>query len=598
MILAALSDYYDALSSADADLAPYGWSRQKIGFVVVLNEDGTLHGIEPAPATDEEARKSFSLVVPGQSKPSGSGINPCFLWDNATYMLGWVPEGRAADWAMKRFEAFRQRHVDERDARGSSGAGLGAVASFLESWSPQRLCEESEIADVVSRGFGVFRLRRKRAYVHEHPEVVARWNALVAEGDPEAPRTRSLVSGEPDAAAILHKPKIKGVRGAQSSGALLVSFNFKAVESFSKEQGLVAPVGERDAFRYCTALNRLLADPRRRALVAGTTAVFWAKQPHAIEDLTGHVISGAEDPEVVQRVQSYLDGLRQGISSDLIDDPSTPFFVLGLAPNISRLSVRFWLAASAGAFASRLARHAMALELGGQPDDYVFPTIRRIVAETAPPKGGWPDESSVSPVLTGEVTRAVLGGLAYPRSLLVGVVRRMRSEGIVDSDRRKEGALKVMHRRMSIVKACLLLGAVPIESEVPVSLQEDHESPAYQLGRLFAVIEKTQVDALGLTLNATIRDRYLAGASATPSVVFPRILRLHMHHLGALEHVGQRVNFERLVGSIMQRVDASTGFPANLTIEDQGLFFLGYYQQRQDLYTSKKPKSEPTAVGE
>lgn len=593
MILGALVDYYARLESdPESDVAPFGWSRQRIGFVIVLNPDGSLHAVEPPPGGDADARRRFTLVVPGQSKPTGAGINPCFLWDNAAYLLGLVPEGRDdPGWARMRFEAFRDRHL----AIEGEVADLtyGAVCEFLRSWSPDILAVRQDIIETAT-GFGVFRLRTAQEYVHECESVARYWNGQVATLADHGVDAPSLVTGDVERLARLHEPKIKGVRGGQTSGTLLASFNLEAFESYGKTQGLNAPVGERDAFRYCTALNRLLADDRRRAQVGDATIVFWAARPHPIEDITGYLISGSEDAETVQRVESFFSALRQGRPSDVLNDVPTPFYVLGLSPNASRLSVRFWLAGSVGAFLDRLARHSTALALDGAPEGYVFPTLRRLANETAPPKKGWPDEDKTSPVLAGELVRCVLGGGVYPRSLLTGIVRRIRAEGCVDPGKRKDWRA-ALHRRASIIKACLTYGSVHLQSEIPMSLNEEHPETAYQLGRLFAVLEKTQDEAYGGRLNTTIRDRYFGAASATPATVFPRLLRLHAHHLDKIEHAGRRVNLERLVGGICDRVDAIAAFPSHLPIEGQGLFFLGYYQQRQDLFTSKKSSDTATA---
>lgn len=588
MILPALVEYYGRLAAADATLAPFGWSRQKIGFVVVLEPDGSLHAIESAPGGEDKAKRRFTLVVPGQAKPSGAGINPCFLWDNPTYLLGQPPEGREdAAWTRTRFEAFRDRHLALESA--IDDPGFRAVCTFLRSWSPDALAGDTGGTQRPA-GFGVFRLRTGLAYVHESPAAARYWNQQVqvsTGGSGEAP---SLVTGESEPVARIHEPKIKGA-GGQAAGTLLISFNMEAVESYGKLQGFNAPVGELDAFRYCTALNRLLADERRRARVGDATVVFWSAKPHPIEDVTGHLFDGGEDPEVVQRVESFLASLRAGAPSDVLEEARTPFYVLGLSANASRLSVRFWLASSVAGFAERLARHATAFALDGAPGGYAFPSIRRLVAETAPSRGGWPDEERVSPILAGELSRSILGGGPYPRSLLVGVIRRMRVDGFVDAGKRKDWRA-AMHRRASIVKACLVDGGLNTDQEVPMSLNEEQPEVSYQLGRMFAVLEKTQEEALGRGVNSTIRDRYFGAASSTPATVFPRLLRLHAHHLDKVEHAGRRVNLSRLVGSICDRIDPTAGFPSHLSLEAQGLFFLGYYQQRQDLFKSRKA-SEP-----
>ena len=409
MIVAALADYYRRLESDPESGVPvFGWSEQKIGFVVLLEADGSLHGVEPPPTSDASAARRFTLTVPGQSKPPGSGVNPCFLWDNSAYALGVVPEGRTQDWAWRRFEGFRLEHFQLEDE--IDDPAFRAVCSFLRAWSRESFEVHVELNEVAA-GFGVFRLRGEREYVHQRRAVVDYWNRRVEATQSDSVEGVSLVSGLRQPLALVHEPKIKRVQGSQSSGALLTSFNCKAYESYHKEQGLNAPVGRREAFRYCTALNALLSDEHRRVQVGDATTVFWSEKPHPFEDITGAIVAGREDEGTLRRVEAFLDSLRRGTPDDIVDDADTRFFVLGLSPNAARVAVRFWIQGSVGEFAKRLARHASALELDGAPQGYAFPSIRRLVEETAPLKSsGWPDSERVSPVLAGEVARAILGG--------------------------------------------------------------------------------------------------------------------------------------------------------------------------------------------
>jgi CRISPR-associated protein Csd1 len=239
-----------------------------------------------------------------------------------------------------------------------------------------------------------------------------------------------------------------------------------------------------------------------------------------------------------------------------------PFYILGLSPNASRLSVRFWLVGTVGDFAERLARHVSNLEMdGARPDDPPL-IIRRLLFETAR------EPKDISPQLAGAMARAVLMGGPYPQLLLNALIRR------IQADRR------VNHPRAAAIKAFLVRNR---NWEVPVSLDPDRQDPAYRLGRLFATLEKTQEDALP-GLNATIKDRYFGAASATPATVFPRLMRLHHHHMGKIDSPGLRVNREKLVQSICEGLDA---FPRHLPLDEQGLFYIGYYHQRQAFFQKK-----------
>ncbi|MBL1217348.1 MAG: type I-C CRISPR-associated protein Cas8c/Csd1 [Planctomycetes bacterium] len=586
MILNALVDYYERIAN-DPDqegVAQYGFSEQKVSFCVVLQADGSLHAIQDERIEIGKKRTPRACLVPGQAKPTGSGLNPCFLWDNAQYLLGFKPDDPNPGRTAEAFEKFRTRHF-ELESEIDDG-GFRAVCAFLRRWDPAGVTSHPDLAEITGH-FGVFRLVGSNGYVHDSRPILDYWKNRHCQpiSDIIAP---SLIDGTVGPIARIHEPKIKGVSGAQSSGATIVSFNQDAFESYGLTQSHNAPVGEVDAFRYCNALNRLLAD--RGVRIGDATVVWWSDAPTPMETFFGAAFDdkSAEDEETKQRIGAFLNRLRRGTVGDDLGNLDQPFYVLGLSPNASRLSVRFWLAGSVGQFAERLGQHLQDLEIIG--DDVQGPplTIRRMVLETAPPKSGWPDADRVSPVLSGEIARAILVGSPYPRSLLAGVLRRVRAEGFADREKRKDW-LAATHRRAAIIKASLIREArhAGQNKELPVSLNKDHPSTAYQLGRLFAALEKAQEDALP-GIKATVKDRYFGSASSTPSAVFPRLIRLNQHHMGKLES-GWRINREKNIGQIMDKIDT---FPAHLPVEDQGLFALGYYHQRQDFFTSTKPEPQ------
>jgi CRISPR-associated protein Csd1 len=368
-----------------------------------------------------------------------------------------------------------------------------------------------------------------------------------------------------------------------------VSFNQDAFESYGNEQGANSPIGIRDAFKYCTALNALTNDRDRCIHLGDTTIVFWAEQssPFECSILPAFLTSGwgEEDSSTLSELRSTFQSLRQGRKVNDID-PSTPFYLLGLAPNAARLSVRFWITGTIAEFAERIDLHLADLELEPTPDDLADLSIRRLICETVPPRGGWADEGAITPLLAGSVLRAILTGGPYPQSLLCAVINRVRTEGMIDDDRRKDWR-QAQHRRCAIIKACLQRNAriAGHEKEIPVSFNPERPEVAYQLGRLFAALEKAQEDAMP-GLNATIKDRYFGSASATPGVVFPRLCRMHQHHIEKLEG-GLKVVREKLIQEIMGRLDT---FPSHLSLDDQGLFAIGYYHQRQFFFTKKEDR--------
>ncbi len=577
MILAALDDYYGQLQGADdggeggpALLAPPGFSVQKIAFEVVLEPDGRLAVIGDARMPDPNDRKGNkklprSRIVPGGAKPSGAGINPCLLWDNSGYMLGYKPDDRDPARTLKTFEAFRQRHLDlEKDIDVPE---FSAVCRFLERWRPEQAGEHPTLTE-VGTGFGVFRIRGQTQFVHEHPAVVQYWQKQLGQREGEDGIVgQCLVTGTRGRLARIHEPRIKGVVGAQTSGATLVSFNFNATESYGKGQGYNAPVGEGTAFRYANALNHLLGDRRRRVQVGDATTVFWTAQPSPIEGAFGFVFQPPEDEAQKNEVEAILRQIAHVRFPAELGDPRTPFYVLGLAPNAARLSVRFWHVSSVGEMAEKVRQHFADLALDGRAEwEPEFPTLRDLLDQTARERKDTP------PLLAGALTRAILTGTEYPLAFYLAVLRRIRADRVIN--RVRAAGLKAFLNRNH-------------RKEVSVALDTNRREPAYHLGRLFAALEKLQEDALP-GLNDTIKDRYFGAASATPRSVFPRLLRLKQHHVGKLDNRGHRINHEKRIQDIVDRFD---DFPAQMDLHEQGLFAIGYYHQRKDFFTKKDDNS-------
>lgn len=351
--LRALDQLYDRLASDDRyGLALPGYSTQKISFCLVLNPDGSLVGA-PQDERDTSGKKPLArqLAVPGQAKPSGQGLNPCFLWDNSAYLLGYKSEDEKPERTAKAFAAFRQRHLDllASEPTLAADAGFVAVCTFLRDWTPARALEfKTQLDDFAATGFGIFRLAGDRGYVHERPAIRAYWDRLQAVADPDAPRGQCLVTGAADQPlALLVEPAIKGVAGAQSSGAKIISFNCDSFTSYGKDQGLNSPISAPVAFRHATALNALLAGTRshlHRVQVGDATTVFWTGTPTATEGFLAEFLDGhtpdeqalAQDEPLRARLQTFFEILRDGGGrsvDDLGDRADTPFYVLGLSPN-------------------------------------------------------------------------------------------------------------------------------------------------------------------------------------------------------------------------------------------------------------------------
>jgi CRISPR-associated protein Csd1 len=589
MILQSLNDLYTRLAEDPSyEIAPPGFSPQKIAFLIRIRTDGSLVQIEDARTPDEKGKlQNNVMLVPGEAKPPGAGINPGLLWDNQTYLLGRQPEDKPDGFGLKRFEAFRERHADLADKINDHE--FTAVCQFLSQWSPDQLASHP-ILNEVGTGFGIFAIQGEKRAVHESKGVQAWWLASKSEGDGEpAVNAQCLLTGEDGPIARLH-PKIKGVTGSQAAGASIVSFNANAYESYGKTQSFNAPVGESAAFQYGTALNSILTGPqsaKHRIRIGDTTTVFWTDKPSLVEDCLADIFgSGSQAVVEIQdigkreQIKRLLEAVRSGGHYQDLGESDTAFHILGLAPNAARVSIRFYHRATIAELLNKLHDHQKCLEIvreyaapvGKRQADSEFPAIWQILRETARVA----DE--IPPLLGGALARSILEGTPYPEGLYAAIIRRIRADRTVN------------YLRAAILKATLVRNH---KQTIPIMLDLTNTDPAYLLGRLFSALEKTQEDALG-NLNAGIRDRFYSSASATPAAVFPRLLRTYQHHLSGLNG-GAKVNRERLIQEIISSVAAS-GFPNQLSLKNQGIFAIGYYHQRKDFFTAKPKPEEPVTV--
>jgi CRISPR-associated protein Csd1 len=599
MILQALTRYYQRLQDRGATgIARYGYSPEKISYELLLAPDGHLLQVNDLRDTSGKKPHPRLVEVP-QAEKRTAGVKANFLWDKTSYVLGTSATSKRA---AAEHQAFKDVH--EQALAGTTDPGLLALLAFLRQWRPTDFQPPHFSAEMLDANF-VFRLDGERRFLHERAAAQAlRARLLGSEGDPPGSPAICLVTGEIQPLARLHPP-IKGVRGAQSSGAAIVSFNLDAFTSYGKSQGDNAPVSEQAAFAYTTVLNHLLrpGEHNRQCLLIGdTSVVFWAEaadaaHAEAAEALFADLLDPPpDDASEAERVRHILDGVSKGrplteIEPDLA--PDTRLFVLGLAPNASRLSVRFWQVDTLEVLTRRLAQHEQDLRLEPRPWR-TEPAARRLVLATVPQREGTlPKADDAINNLVGELVRAMLSGGLYPRSLLANTVMRIRADG------------QVTGLRAALCKGVLTrerrLGIHPSEEELPVSLDPHSTQPGYLLGRLFATLEYVQKSALGGQVNATIRDRYYGAASATPAAIFPVLLRNTQNHLSKLrkERPGQAVNLEKDIGDIVAGLPDQ--FPRSLRIEDQGRFAIGYYHQAQAHYTKRNVDDEtatPTANAE
>ena len=573
-ILQSLESYYRRLPG----VAEPGWSPEKFGWSIVLSRQGEPVDVEDIHDLLGKKPRPKLHVVPAAVKRT-VGIAPNFLWDKTAYLLGRTAgEGKRT---AQEHAAFVATHLER--LAGQNDEGLAALRRFLEKWAPERFDAPPFKPEMLDANV-MFRLDGDRCYLHERPAA----RALVAtgQGGAEDEGILCLVTGERGAAARLH-PTIKGVEGAQSSGAALVSFNLDAFTSLGKEQGENAPTSEAAAFRYGAALNHLLTrdGPNRlRRPVGDATVVFWADASDAQAGEAGDsFFAQCLDCDNLEEAQAYqirkqLDAIAAGKPLAEVCpaiEPGTRFHVLGLSPNAARLSVRFWLSDTLDAFAHRLARHHEDLQIEPMPMGWgAAPSVNRLLVNTTALQREY---KNIPPLLAGEVMRAVLWGTRYPLSLLSAALVRLRA-----GDHAASGWHAAAIRAV-LVRLNRRNPEIPEQGETPMSLKRDHANPGYQLGRLFAVYELAQRAALG-KVNATIRDRYFGAASTTPASVFPLIVRGGQNHLAKVrkDKPGWATLIERELEEINDRFEPRPDgiWPRSLRLQDQGEFAIGYYHQR------------------
>ena len=576
MILQTLHEHYlRLLQRGESGLPREGFSQEKISYCLTLSATGNVLGVVPLLDTSGKKPQPKSLSVPQPEKRT-SGIKPNFLWDKTSYVFGVSATSKRPDDEHKAFKTAHQAWL-----AGQTDAGLVALSQFLAQWSPEQFAPPMFSDDMKDTNI-VFRMEGDRQFVHERAAAQTLRAKLLAPAASDDVAMPCLVTGDVGPVARLH-PAIKGVNGAQSSGASIVSFNQESFNSWGKEQGANSPVSEVAAFGYTTVLNHLLRrDPsnRQRLNIGDATVVFWAESDDPEEADAAEWTFAAltndrdTDEQATAKLQRALEVIAQGRPLTDIDpklNPETRMVVLGLAPNASRLSIRYWLRDSLGVLAERLRAHAQDLALEPKPWK-TAPTPWRLALCTAPMRDGKAKSEDVSPLLAGELMRAILTGGRYPQSLLSNLVMRMRADGDVSG-------VRVALCKAVLCRDLRLSDSITPIKEVPVSLDVHATHPAYLLGRLFSVLEGTQRAALGGKVNATIRDRFFGAASATPALVFPMLLRNAQNHLARLrkDKPGLGVNLEKDVQEIVDKLPDH--FPKSLNLKDQGRFAIGYYHQ-------------------
>lgn len=584
MILQALVKHYENLVEEEK-VSKQGWCSAKVSYEIELSKEGEIKNIICLKIEEERGKKTVirpqNLLVPEMVTRS-SGVSANFLCDNAKYLLGISQEKDERDKkrAEECFLAARDKHLSLLNH--AEGEMAKAICLFFQKWKPAKAMEYPKISenweDITDGGNLIFGMGTH--YAQDDMQIKRIWDNRKMEINQEA-KGICLVTGEQEEISRIHRG-IKGVPGAQSSGAALVSFNAPSFESYGKEQSYNAPVGKYAEFAYTTALNYLLSDRKYSLQIGDTMVVFWAEsgktdyQDAFLECMEPPIDNQEELKGLFERIQEGKPIIIKG--NEL--NPEQRFFILGLAPNAARLSVRFFYENSFGKILTNISEHYKRMEIiKPKWEENQYLGVQEMLFETVNKKST--DKKPISNMAT-MTFRAILSGDRYPARLYSDTLIRIRAE---------QDEKKLSWKRMSIIKTYLIHNYKWKEGENYMGLNEESNDIAYVLGRLFSVLESIQADA-NPGIQATIRDRYFNSACGTPASVFPVLIKLknsHMKKIGR-EKEGTKKYYEKLFADIMWKINEQEGFPKRLSLEEQGKFALGYYHQIQKKYEKREEK--------
>ncbi len=574
MILQALTDYYETLMT-DKKVAGQGWCQAKTAFALDLSAEGKLKGVISLKQEVERGKKKVwipSYRMMPQMETRSSGVKANFLCDNSKYILGIDSEG-SGNRIQECFEASKEKHLKILENANSEIAQ--AIKSFFCMWNPQEAKENEkiqEIWDEITEGSNIiFTMNGNEAQNDE--EICAAWEKFLKK-EKSGIRGICLVTGKEDEITRIHT-FIKGIQGAQSAGASLVAFNASAFESYEKQQGYNASIGKYAAFAYTTALNYLLSQRDYVFQFGDTTVVFWAENGEEIyQDIFSYSIEPQEDnQELIKNVFQNLKEHRVIDIDGIKLNEDQKFYILGLAPNAARLSIRFFYQNSFGNILENIQNHYFRMNLvkpSWERREYLG--VGSMLYETVNQKSR--DKKPV-PNLSGTVIKSILANTKYPEILYGNVIMRIRAE---------QG--RITWGRAAIIKAFLIQNYHLEKGEEFVGLNQETNDTAYVLGRMFAVLESIQEEA-NPGINATIKDKYFNAACANPVSVFPVLIKLKNSHIRKIERQKERkkIFYEKLLTELAGKI---MKFPKRLTLEEQGQFILGYYHQVQKRYEKKE----------
>ena len=567
MILKALYDYYHRCGNLPAK----GMEEKEIGFLLVLSPDGDFLRFEDCRTDKDHAR--VYLVKKHVGRSSAAVAN--YLYDNSAYVLGFSDKSNGKeqlyfDTFKEKINAIAEAFPDNKDVEAVKAFYTNSRESVMQIVSQDPLWED--IKKNLSKKYSTFSFR-----IEGDLKIMAEKREILQldHCDEAGAESLCLVSGKHG--APVETTTATMIPGSQAT-AKLVAFQVNSgYDSYGKTKCGNAPISEDAEFAYTTALNAMLQKGSRNKFMLGSrTFVFWASsQTEATVEaegclcgLLGYSDEADDDPNAnLEKARKVFESIYSGKLKTGLDDR---FYILGLAPNSARIAVVYWSETILKDFAGMILRHFCDMEIHDtRKERKPYMGVREII--TSVTLGG--KMSDATPNLPEAVVKSIFQGLSYPAALYSACIRRIRAEQ------------KLTITRAAIIKA-YLNRLNNDNKKIEPMLDKENKNQGYLSGRLFAVLDKIQEDANHIS---TLRERYMNAASATPAAVFPTILNLSVHHSEKLDD-GRKIYFEKLKQEIVEKISAD-GFPSHLDLQDQGRFFVGYYHQRQDFFTSKKDQS-------
>ncbi len=585
MILQALTQHYEALRKK-GKVPSYGFSPEKTAALITISPEGKLLQITPLTQTITNGKKSRTIVQTREvPKPYVKSVNikANFLYGTGPYLLGVGDAGKETRTAA----CYAKNVTFHKDLlEHCTGVVATAILRFYDHWIPDP--SHPQIVtnkDLLAKGALIFEVAG-HGFAHDDDEVRQAW---ITHCEKEASNIEMvcLVTGHRAPIIRIHD-KVKGIRiKGPTTPMVLIGFKPQSTQSYEREQGLNAPISEYAGNAYITALNYLLGDSDHSSQIGDATVVYWAENDdEAAQEVLGISLMIANRRKDDKRLHEAMQSIARALPPKDVDLTKS-CHIVGFSPNIGRISVRFYLRNSLGGFLSNINAHYQRLEIAHDPADPEYLSPWELLRETVNP---YSEDEQASPLLAGAFLRSILQNTRYPAALYQATLLRLHAV----QDNLEKNIKKVSRGRAAILKACLLMeNALTNDQKEALTpmLNEDSTNKAYVLGRLFAVLENAQQTA-SPNLTTTIKNRYFSSACMTPRTVFSRLLQLNQHHMNKISNEGAKVNINKRIGTLMDKLDVENKpFPAYLSLQDQGLFVLGYYQQTQSHYRGNKEEA-------